>query len=365
MAATDRSVADLPDANSLAATIRDAEFVRLLVGGTGEALAAAGLLAGGCDAVGTPFHARPVRTHADVTEATASMKDGVCLRIWPNGSVDHESRPHPVSVTAYDAARDLDGTPDPILALAGIIAGEGRPRTSPELLDHASIERGPGVAIPTSDLADGLAHSTLVHAEFSGDRTAAASVIEGFEPTNGREAASALALACIDHAEASERASTVLERVVRPYFGGPFETLGGYADILDTLAHTAPGVGFALALGHDVHDRALAMWREHAKSVHSAVRTAQTTTTDGILIARIDGPVVPTARLLRDYCTTAPVVLAVATDEASAATTTERLDSALARAAAAADGAALTHGNRGYARIDAPDAFIETFLEEQ
>ncbi|MFB6160835.1 MAG: exonuclease RecJ, partial [Haloferacaceae archaeon] len=127
--------------------------------------------------------------------------------------------------------------------------------------------------------------------------------------------------------------------------GGPFATLGGYADVLDAVAREAPGVGVALALGGrgdvDPREAALEAWRRHATAVHGHLRAATTARYDGAYVARVEtatlGRLVTAAGLLRDFRSPEPVALAVADGGAAAAATApDGLRERVATAAAAA-----------------------------
>lgn len=324
MATSGRSPADAPPASALATSCRDAEFVRLVAAADGDALAGAGVLADGLSRAGVPFQltvARPGDRTDRTTDADLTVALGgpdVVADISLDGTADA------VSHTAFEAVRELgSAAPDPVLAMAGIHAAGGAVGT---LAEVAGIEREPGVAVPTTDLADGLAHSTLVHAPFSGDRGAATEALAAIDTgadDAGRRVASLLSVAVLGEAETTPRGAETIEGMLRPYAGGPFETIGGYADVLDAAARVEPGTAAALALGQDVHDAALSAWRDHAVAAHQSVRSATTGRYDGLFVARDEGdvPVGTVARLLRDYRSPEPVVLALTDGLAGMATT--------------------------------------------
>lgn len=342
MAVTGRSERDL--AELLAA----AGFVRLAPRADGDAIAAAGLLLRALSARSTPFQARVVPP-TDDPPADATLPVG-----FPDGLAPDD---RPVSAAAADLVRELGCEPDPGLALAGCLLG-GDP-------DAAGVEldRRDGVGIPTADLADGLAHSTLVHAGFSGDETAAAAALAELVD-DGRAVASLAALETVGSDGASERAATAIERALRPHAtpDGPFETAEGLADVLDCLARDAPGLALALAMGHDVRVDALEAWRTHSTAAHGAVRAADTGRYDGLFAARIaEGPVETVARLLGEFRSPEPAVLVVSDDEAGAAGPS-RVGDAMAEAADAVGGAGGGTPSRGTARFDCPpEAFLEAF----
>lgn len=343
MAATGRSERDL------AAALTESGFVRIAPRADGDAIAAAGLLLRALAARSIPFQARVV----------PSTDDPPGERTLPVGFSDGLAPgDRPVSAAATDLVRELGCEPDPGLALAGCLLG-GDP-------DAAGVEldRRRGVGIPTADLADGLAHSTLVHAGFSGGETAVAAALAELVDDD-RAVASLAALESVGPA-ASDRAATAIGRALRPHVTpeGPFETAEGFADVLDCLARDAPGLALALAMGHDVRVDALDAWRAHSTAAHEAIREADTGRYDGLFVARIDeGPVGTVARLLRDFRSPEPVVLVIGDDEAGAAGPS-RVGDAMAEAADAVGGAGGGTPSRGIARFDCPpEAFLESFRE--
>jgi hypothetical protein len=316
------SAADRPDpsatVDSVAAACRDAGLVRLVGAADGDGLAAVGVLARALSAVEVPFQASvtcfpdpATGTDADVTVTVGAAGGDVAVDATP------------ASVPAFAAARELaPDAADPVLALAGSVAAGAIPGDDGvglfEAAREAGVERRPGLAVPVADAADGLAHSTLVHLPLSGDVDAAREAlgdVAGAEetPESRTWAASMVALRAVSGAPT--RAADAVERVLRPCSGSPFETVGGYADVLDAVARERPGTGVALALGHDARSAALSAWRDHASAAHRAVREADTGRYDGAFVVRTDGPVGTVARLVRDYRSPEPVVLALGRSE--------------------------------------------------
>lgn len=380
MATTDRQTAAPADAASdVAAAVRAAELVHLVADADGDCLAASGLLAQACADAGVPYHVSVIRTAADRDDRLAATDDAATPVVVGAGADDALALDpdRPVSPVAYEAATALGAAPNPTEALAGVVASGAVPsRATPDLLDAAGLDRGPGVAVPTADLADGLAHTGLAHAAFSGDleatREALADIdladadLAALSDAESRRAASLLALAAGGAPEASVRAATAVERALRPYrTDGPFATLGGYADVLAALAERAPGLAVALTVGENGRDAALEGWREHGRAVHAAVDSAGTARHRGVLVARTDGPVSAVARLLCVYRSPEPVVIALNDGDAAAASVETSLDGPLAAAAEAAGGSSLARGTRGLASFD-PDRterFVEAFRE--
>jgi len=321
MSATDRSRGETAD--GLAGRLREAGFVRLVAAPDGDALAATGLLA---RAVDGPFQ-------AGVSSGAVGPDDALTVTVGREGG-DVALTTTPLSAAAHDAARQLGGA-DPVLALAGVVAGGGDPGAHPELLEAAGADAEPGVGIPVRELADGLAHTTLVHAPYSGEPEAAARTLAGLD-RDGRTVASAATLSALG--DATARAAEAVEVLLRPYaVDGPFATVEGYADVLSAVAAREPGTGVALALGYDAtREAALDAWREHARRAHAAVRDADPARHRGLVVAELppDAPARTTARLLRDYRSPEPVVATV-TDESVAVAGTDPVVDAAREAAAA------------------------------
>ncbi|WP_338742380.1 exonuclease RecJ [Haloplanus salilacus] len=363
------------DAGEVAAALRDAPFVRVVAAADGDSLAASGVLARALRSIAVPFQVRvdPVPDPASTTTDGDDLVLGVGSRTTGGDYAVGDARP--ASLAVADAVRELGIDPDPVLALAGVAAA-GHPVDAGDaaaLLDSASrrtaVERRPGVAVPTTDLADGLAHSTLVHAPVSGDpeaaRAALASLDLPADPTDDdrRRLASWLA---VEATASSARAVDAVERVLRPYAtpDDRFATVAGFGDVLDAVARERPGTGVALAVrdGDDAtRAAALDAWRTHARAVHTATAEATTGRYDGVLAVRIDttdpGRLGTVARLRRDFRSPEPVVLAVA-DRAAAAAGTDDADAdigiAMSEAVRAVDGDGTSAGDalRATARFD-------------
>jgi hypothetical protein len=376
------SAADAPEdaPDRAAAALREAGFVRLVATADGDALAATGLLARALDALGTPYQA----SHAAVPRAPATDADCTVAVGHASGpaaaAADVVLEATPLAVAAADVARDLaPDAVDPALALAGVVAAGEVPAGS--LLGAADLERRHGVAVPTDDRVDGLADSKLVHADFSGDGEAVEAALADLdggdgEAPDGRALASFVALSAVR--DAPPRAAAAVERALHPYECDRFETLGGYADVLDAVARDRPGTGVALALGADVEAAALETWRTHGQRAHEALRTADTGRYDGVYVARVGGrargsadddgghpdlPLGTVARLLFEYRSPEPVAVAVTDGEAAVAADPESsVADALRGAARSLDGRATAREGRGAATFDGTGAeFLEAF----
>jgi hypothetical protein len=342
MSTADRQDASTPD---VATRLRDAGFVRLIAAADGDSAAAAGLFAMALAEHGVPYQTSvtpvPERadrdTDADLTIAVGRDAASADLAVGLDGSATRE---------AAAVAREFDAG-GLVLALAGTVAAEGHPG---DRLAAAAAERGierrPGVGVPTGALVDGLAHSTLVHAPFSGDQAATRDALDGIDVADpaeetGRAVASQVALSVAGDPEGTPTGTERVERLLRPLAGGPFHTIEGYADVLDAVAREQPGLALAVALGGVDRERALDVWRAHGDGVHEALQSARTARYDGLFVAYCDGrpPVASVARLLAGYRSPEPVTLVVG-DGVAAARGRDETDvgAAIERTAAAVDG---------------------------
>jgi hypothetical protein len=384
--------ADTPSASDVAGLLAGAEFVRLLARADGDCLAGAGLLARACAQRGVPYQVRVGRfgeTLADPESDESADADDATVGVGLDPAADAHlpTETTPASVTAYDAVRELDASPDPVLALAGVTAAGHPPGASESahVLEAArarGLERRPGVGVPTDDLADGLAHSTLAHADYSGDAKAAQAALAELglpaelDDSAHQRVASEFALAVAGADSATDRAAASVERALRPNaISGdeaaegddtPFATVEGYADVLEAVARERPGSGVALALGHDARADALDAWRDHAEQAHAALREGTTGRYDGLFALRTESaPVETVARLLLDFRSPEPMALVVADAEAAAASVESADDgdvgTAIAEAAAAVGGTGGGTPRRGYARFD-PETDAKEFL---
>ncbi|WP_231754679.1 hypothetical protein, partial [Halapricum sp. CBA1109] len=302
MSTTGRPTSEPPSPSDIAPRLRDAGFVRLVAAADGDALAAAGVLADALDALAVPFQLTVARpwdradrtTDADLTVALGGPATDADVAITGHGQ--------PASHTAFEVSGQPASTPTPCWRWPASRPPTARPATSPS----RRRRNRPGVAVPTDDTADGLAHSTLFHAPFSGDpeaATAALSDVDTDAEDADRRVASLLALSVVGDDETTPRGADAVERALRPYDGGPFGTVGGYADVLDAVAKADPGTAAALALGAGVETAALDAWRDHARAAHEAIRTATTGRYDGLTVLRSEAamPVATVTRLVRDY----------------------------------------------------------------
>ncbi|AXR78450.1 exonuclease [Natrarchaeobaculum sulfurireducens] len=320
--------------------LESAGFVRLITRADGDALAASGIIARSLAERGTPFQVAVRRT---VSQRTARMQapdvgdDELLIAV---GAVDAEvprvdAPDRPATLAALELARDLETTPDPMLALAGLVAAGVEPGAGESewvlesAIDRDLVERRPGIAIPTAAPVDGLAYSTRLRAPWSGDREATADALgavgvdpetTSLEPDLRQTVGSVVALDVVGAKAANERAADTVAQTLNPYAtpAGPFETVGGYADVLEATARIEPGTGAALAMGHDAHEPALAAWRRYGRRAHEALSSASTGRYDGLFVVEIDdGPVEAVARIAAAYRSPEPTTLVVGPEEAA------------------------------------------------
>lgn len=383
MSATARAE-DPPAAGDVAGRLREAGFVRLVGAATGDALAASGVLARALRESSIPFQ---IRIDA-VPNPVPGDGDDLVVGIGAAGGDLALSGPEPASLTAAAAARELGVAPDPLLALAGVATAD-RPLDAGDaatLLDAArertAVERRPGVAVPTADLAEGLAHSTLVSTPISGDPEAARATVSDLdlpaEPADEERRRLASWLA-IEATASSARAVEAVERALRPYATpeASFATIEGFGDVLDAVARERPGTGVALAIREaELRTATLDAWRTHARAVHGALAASATGRYDGVFAVRVDdsdpGRLGTAARLFRDFRSPEPIVLVVGEDgESSAAAAASvddaRLGAAMAEAVRTVDSPGPTAGDGRWAtaRIDGIEVsrFVTAFRE--
>jgi hypothetical protein len=358
--------------SDIAGALERADFVRIVARADGDALAATGTLARALSARDTPFQATVAHT---VEDAARTTEADLVVAIGDTGTeADVTLAGGPLATSAVETVRALGEQPDHALALAGVtIASGADAAVGGALAEEGGFDRRPGVAIPVEDYSDGLAHTTLLHAPFSGETAAVESALADLDlpakldEDSHRRVASLVALAIAGDETASVRASEEVERALRPYVGGPFETIGGYGDVLDAVARERPGLGVALALGQDsVREDALDVWRTHASRAHTGMRTATTGRYDGLFVVRGDAmPVATVARLVAWFRSPEPVTLVVADGAAAVhATDGSAVGAAMARAAQSVDGTATGTGPRAQAQFEDDDAaFIVAFRE--
>ncbi|WP_137289902.1 exonuclease [Natronorubrum halophilum] len=324
--------------------LESAGFVHVVARADGDALAASGLLARALAERGTPFQVSVDRTVADRTARVRAREPAANDVTIGVGAVDADvtrldADDRPATLAALEFARELGATPDPVLALAGLVAAGVEPGAgeSEWVLETARerglVERRPGVAVPTADPVDGVAHSTRLCASWSGDIDAARDALAGvavdldepesFDADDHRAIGSAIALDVVGADEADAGAAETVQRALRPYATPEhaFATVGGYADVLEATARAEAGTGAALAMGHDAHEPALEAWREYGRRAQLALEAGSTGRYDGLFVVGVDdGPVEAVARLAVAFRSPEPVVLAIGTGESAIAT---------------------------------------------
>ena len=133
-------------------------------------------------------------------------------------------------------------------------------------------------------------------------------------------------------------------------------------------ARTESGTGVALAIGHDVSEAALAAWREHGRRAHEAIAVASTGRYDGLAVVDAgEGPVETIARLVADYRSPEPTVLAVGDGEAALYAREEPIGSALEGVARELEAGYDVGRRRGYLQYDPQldDSAVITAVRER
>jgi hypothetical protein len=361
------------DPSAVADALRGASFARLVSHADGDALAAAGALTAALDARGVPYQVSAARTAADATRrlTRGSGDDAATVAIGFRDPTADAALPTAPSLAAHTVVAELGADPDPVRCLAGHVAGGADlvAGGGADLVERAGLEASPGVAVPTADLADGLAHATLLHAPWSGDPERARALLAelglpaDLDADARRRVASLVAVDAT--AEAPPRAAEAVERALRPLRTPDlaFETLEGYADVLECVARGDPGTAIALVLGHDVREAALEEWRAHAADAHRAVAGADPARYSGVVVADAsDGPVWTVARLLRDFRSPEPAALAVGDGRAALATTDRDARATLADALEADAGRAGGRSTLAYAETSDVEALTDAVV---
>lgn len=318
MAATHRTEgrpADNDDAERLAT----AEFVRLVVAPSADAIAAAGILARALDGRTIPYHASIA-----TTGSTEAVDEALVVAVGTGAAsdADHRLTPGRAALDAARLVRAAGTEPAPGLVTAcAITTGLGY-RSEVD----GALERTPGLGVAVPDVADGLAHTTLVHGPFSGEPNAATQFLEGMDVQDDRRIASTVALATIAGAPTTTRVGEALTRFLRPVRtpDGPFSTAPGTADVLDVLAATDPGLALAIVCGHTpARESALERWREEASEIHHRLATADPVRHPGLVVLEAkNAAVAPLARLLRDARSVVPTAAVIADGQIAVASAT-------------------------------------------
>ncbi|WP_408958972.1 exonuclease [Natrinema sp. 74] len=370
---------------SATSALESAGFVQVVARADGDALAASGLLASALAAAGTPFQVTVGRTVTERSErlrAQTDEGDATVVVGTADGAADAvqlTATDRPASLEAVDLVRDLGATPDPVLALAGIVAAGGDPGAGEsEWLVETARERGlleqrPGVAVPTAAPIDDIAYSTRLRTPWSGDPDAtrealadAAGDPDALDADDHRAIGSLVALDAVSAEAATDAAAASIAQALRPYATpeAPFATLGGFADVLEATARTEPGTGIAVAMGHDARDAALEAWREYGRRAHAALEAASTGRYDGLFVVGIDdGPVEAVARIAAAYRSPEPVVLAVSDGHGPSGDRMQSADGDAEAAIATREATSLAATVEGIARDlegEAPDSTTES-----
>ena len=326
-----------------ARAVVSAELLALRARPTGDAVAAAGLLARAARESGTPFHLRVTRDptadapdpvfvgYADREAGAASADTGAADAADSGESpadsgespADSGADPdtgatradgtdadagdpirvsaaaQPCTVRVAEALREAGIEPAPLVTLAGAVAAGVEPAgESLAAAERAGrVERRPGVAVPTDDPAVGLATTTWLRLPESGDADAVREAFATVEdaasdrtPEARRRLASLVALRATEDAPPSAVQAT--ERLLRPHAtDGPFGSVEAYADVFSAVAVADPGLASALAVNPGaVADAARERWVAHGERVHDALGSVRTARYDGVFVCRVGDP---------------------------------------------------------------------------
>lgn len=306
-------------ADELISALTATDFVTIDVTPDVDPIAATGMTIRALEYWSIPYHVR-IRRWPTRTRDTAV--DGVHIGFGTVGqTISIDPAETPASQVVYRALTELDTEPDPIVAAAGLLGTDREPPD--DIMSTAALDAEPGFATPTPDLADGLAHSTLLTGPFSGDIDRATAMVDGVGTDDATDVVALSSLVAVEVAT-TPRAVTRIERVLKPHPipDRPATTVEGFADVLAATSREDPSTAIALAAGRDMFEQALTSWRSHARRTHAAIADASPARYDGLVIYRTEsGPLETCARLLRDFVAAEPVVAAVDGDRAVLSTT--------------------------------------------
>ena len=291
MATTGRAADATSDPDRVAARLREADFVQLVGRRDGAGLSAVGLLGTALDRLDTPYHLSLAASPAAGSHRVGD--DGTTLGVGLDVG-DVLVADDPIALAAYEVAAATGTDPDPILAIAGAVAGGAVP-SGPAFTaaQERGVERRPGVGVPTADVGAGLAYATQIHTSFSGDEQAAGAFLAELglpaELDENAQIRLASAVALEMSTAGSTAASDGLDGFLAPLESPTaFETVEGYADVLDALAFGEPGLGIAFVLGHEERESALDVWRSVGRAVHSAVTRVSLTATGSTSVGTVE-----------------------------------------------------------------------------
>lgn len=327
MATTGQTATVTPAPDATATRLQTASLVRILTRQTGDAIAAAGLLGRALTDFAVPFQITPTASRAErARRAERGDREALTVAI---GAVDHADitigGPQATTTVTEILHEATDHSPDPLLALAGCVAGGITPDATPELLGQAEatgLEQQPGVGVPTTDLTTGLAATLWLHGPFSGRPDRVETLLSELgigadeAPTEAtRQQLASLVAIAGTNGPYPEQAAATIERALHPYVGGPFETIAGYAEILSAVSRDTPGVAIGVALGSDLAETARSIWASHAMAAHQGLRAATTERYGGLYVLRIEeGPAETIAALAHRVQSPEPTTLVVGPD---------------------------------------------------
>ncbi len=295
-------------------SLDSADFVRIFVAPTAEAIAAAGLIVARLDVTETPFHAS-VGTATPAADATTvaigrmDAHDDVAV-VRPESVID--------AIDAEGSSRDT----------AGLVATIRWATTA------SKSDQTGQLGLPTEDWQANLQSSTLVRGPFSGEGEEPTNWIAAHENYDDRSLRSAITLSTLEAHPTIDMAKRLQPFLAaRSVSDGPFVTDAGTFDILDVLSARHPGLALAVCCNHErERDVAVTTWRRESTAVHAVIdqAIADGTLDAGEPITATDAPLAPTARLVRTLrADDSPVVVTDGTTVAVAAVDPTELDEQL------------------------------------
>ncbi|MFB6114458.1 MAG: hypothetical protein ABEJ58_10215 [Halodesulfurarchaeum sp.] len=328
MATTESTAARAHDTGTIATRLDAADFVHVLARKDGDALAATALVGRALDDRGVPNQVTFADSPRNVTERTRT--EGTVLGIGFESTDISLPSGTSLSRAAANLVTSLDAERDPVLALAGALSVGASEQELLEAAESDGLAKSPGIGIPVEDLSVGLAYTGLFHAEFSGDKDAAASFLDDLGiPTAAEKTindedmqrlASAVSVAASDR-PAPDRAVEALTDAIGPLVpGGPVRTVPGYADVIGALSRNDPSFGYRFLLGHETRSNAVERWKRHTGHVHDALHGGTIEAEGDLAVLTVErADPWSVARLGRDFCVKESAILVL--EEETAANT--------------------------------------------
>lgn len=346
------------------ARIVGADFVSIRARVMPDSLVTAGIIARFCREQGIPFHVKPVRTTGSLRESSDSAGNEHLRLHVPTEPADTTT---PLCYRVHQQITEHGTSLDPYFTLAGILASDYDPAdVAPSLLEASAAQDADGIATPTTDWSTGLAASTLHHADYSGDPDATQSALDSFgistpSEATKRELASFAAVTNVTSSLSTAQSAVGLDRFLEPTtIKHPYQSLGGYSDIIRVLSSPSPGRVISLALPDPAYDAIRSSWQTHATQAHQAIKEATITSTGHYRRADVQTDHVITPARLLSYHAPESIVFAANQTHIALNTRTPPVPPSFTTAANATDGTTVLTNTTGLAVI--PDGYHEEFF---